>query len=139
MSWSSVFVNGNLASRKPGANQSVALLIANGWRPDGWCGEVGSDTLELCRVATRILAMVPSSCPVERSFSLQKRIHSKVRNRLAHENMCQLMFVHCNLKLPGLTGPVSDNDLDFLESAMVAAVTSDESGSPTRAATQTAS
>jgi hypothetical protein len=49
------------ASRKPGANVSVALLIANGWRPDGWWREVGSDTPDLCRVATEVLAVVPSS------------------------------------------------------------------------------
>jgi hypothetical protein len=61
MSWSGLFANGVWASRKPGANVSVALLIANGWRPDGWWREVGSDTPEPCQVATRVLAIVPSS------------------------------------------------------------------------------
>jgi hAT family C-terminal dimerisation region len=87
-------------------------------------------------VASRFLTVVSSSCPLERSFSLQKRIHSKVRNRLAHETVRQLMFVHCNPKLLEPNGPVGDDDLDFLESAMVAAVTCDGSGSPTRAAAQ---
>jgi hypothetical protein len=50
MSRSGLFAHGIWASRKPGANISVALLIANGWRPDGWWREVGSDTPELCRV-----------------------------------------------------------------------------------------
>jgi hAT family C-terminal dimerisation region len=90
-------------------------------------------------LATRGHAMVPSSCPVERSFSLQKRIHSKVQNRLAHETVRQLMFMYYNLKVLEPSGSVGDDDLDFLESAMAAAVTYDESGSPTRAATQTAS
>jgi hypothetical protein len=38
------------------------------------------------------------------------------------------MFLHRNLKLLEPNGPVGDDDLDFLESAMVAAVTCDESG-----------
>jgi hypothetical protein len=38
------------------------------------------------------------------------------------------MFLHSNLKLLEPNGPVGDDDLDFLESAMVAAVTCDESG-----------
>jgi hypothetical protein len=90
---------------------------------------------DLCRVATSVLAMVPSSSHVERSFSLQKRIHLEVRNRLAHEAVGLLMFLHCNLKLSDPTCPVGENDLDFLESAMVAAVICDESCSPTLAAT----
>jgi hypothetical protein len=73
--------------------------------------------------------MVPSSCLVERSFSLQMRIHSAVRNRLAHETVRELMFVHWNLKLLEPDGPVGDDDLGFLESAMVAAITCNETGS----------
>jgi hypothetical protein len=55
MSQGDLFANGIWASRKPGANVSVSLLIANGWRLDGWWREVGSDTPELCLVATRFL------------------------------------------------------------------------------------
>jgi hypothetical protein len=65
-------------------------------------------------------------------------IHSKVRNRPAHDTVRQLMFLHCNPKLLEPNGPVGD-DLGILESAMLATVTSDESGSSTRAVTQTAS
>jgi hypothetical protein len=73
--------------------------------------------------AGRLLGFYPSSCPVERSFSLQKRIHSKVRNRLAYETVRLMMFVQCNLKLPEPNRPVGDDDLDFLESAMQSAAT----------------
>jgi hAT family C-terminal dimerisation region len=104
MSRGGLVANGIWASLKPGANVSVALLIANGWLPDGCWREFGSDTPELCQAATGLLGMVPSSRAVERSFSLQKRIHSKVRNRLVHETVRQLMFVHCSLKLWILTG-----------------------------------
>jgi hypothetical protein len=47
-----------LAKRSPQNMYAVrvALLIANGW----W-REVGSDTLELCRVAAAVLAVVSSS------------------------------------------------------------------------------
>jgi hypothetical protein len=50
-----------------------------------------------------------------------------VRNRLAHESVRQMTVVHCNLKLLEPNVPVGDDDLDFLESATVAAVTCDES------------
>jgi hypothetical protein len=39
--------------------------------------EVGSDAPELCRVATSLLAIVTSSCPVERSFLLQSAFNHK--------------------------------------------------------------
>jgi hypothetical protein len=42
------------------------------------------------------------------------------------------MLVRCNLKLLGPSGPVGMDELGFLESAVVAAVTCDETGSPTR-------
>jgi hypothetical protein len=58
---------------------------------------------------------------------------------MAHETVRQLMFALYNLKFPEPNGPVGDDDLGLLESAMVVAVTCDESGSSTRAATQTAS
>jgi hAT family C-terminal dimerisation region len=126
MSRNGPFANDIWASRKPDANVSVALQIANGGRPDGWWLEFDRDTLEQCRVATRVLALVTSSCPEERTFSFQKHIHSKVRNWLAHKTMRPLIFVHCNLNILSRTG--GDEDLDFLESSMVAAVTCDESG-----------
>jgi hypothetical protein len=75
--WGDLFANGIWASRKPGANVSVALLIANGWRPDG-----------VARGRHRHAVAVPGGnygsgygpilLPVERSFSLQSGIHSKV-------------------------------------------------------------
>jgi len=43
--------------------------------------------------------MSPSCCPVERSFSVQKSIHTLVRNRLAHDKVAKLMFVHTNLSV----------------------------------------
>jgi NADH-ubiquinone/plastoquinone oxidoreductase chain 6 len=67
-----------------------------------------------------------------------KAHHSKGRDWLAHETVRQLMLTHCNLKLLKPNGLVGEGDLDFLKSAIVVAVTCDESGSSTRAATQTA-
>jgi hypothetical protein len=99
MSRSGLFANGIWVCRKPGANMSVTLLIANGWRPDSWWREVGSDTPDLCRVATRVLAMAPPSCPVERLLFTTRAHFSKVRKWQAHKTVRQLMFVQCNLKL----------------------------------------
>jgi hypothetical protein len=52
----------------------------------------------------------PILLPIERSSSLQRRIHSEVRTWLAYETVRQLIFAHCNLKLLEPNGPVGDDD-----------------------------
>lgn len=56
--------------------------------------------------------MSPCTGAVERSFSLQKSVHSLVRNRLTHDRVAKLMFVHTNLNLIGDVG-LRGEDLDF--------------------------
>jgi hypothetical protein len=95
MSRSGLFARGILASLEPGANVRVSLLIANGWRPDGWWREVGSDTPDLSRVPTRVLAMVPPSCPVERILVTTKEhslksAESDVTRYCASADVCAL-------------------------------------------------
>jgi len=75
-----------------------------------------------------LTGMVPSSCSVERSFSLQKSILSRMRNRLMHENVAQLTFVHTNIILMG-GGDLDIEHLDFLKSVMVDAGGDESDGS----------
>jgi hypothetical protein len=61
----------------------------------------------------------PLTC---RAILLTTKVHSlKVRNRLAHETVRQLMFALYNLNLLEPNVPVCDDDLGLLESAKVVA------------------
>lgn len=50
----------------------------------------------LSQLAVKILETPPSSAAVERSFSLQKNIHSIVRNRMEHDKVHKTMYVKTN-------------------------------------------
>ena len=69
-------------------------------------------------IGKALAGMVPSSFSIERSFSLQKSIHSMVRNRLTHKKVAQLMFVHTNINFLG-GGDLDVEHLDFLQSVVV--------------------
>jgi len=47
-------------------------------------------------VALRIFSISPSTASVERSFSIQNYVHSKVRNRLSHDKVNKIMTVKMN-------------------------------------------
>ena len=59
----------------------------------------GSDAPNLRRIAIRILSQTASSSGCERNWSTFNLIHSKRRNRLGHERLQKLVFVHYNLRL----------------------------------------
>ena len=59
----------------------------------------GSDAPNLRRIAIRILSQTASSSGCERNWSTFNLIHSKRRNRLEHERLEKLVFVHYNLHL----------------------------------------
>lgn len=48
-------------------------------------------------IGKTLAGMVTSTCSVEGSSSQQKSIHSVIRNRLTHELVVKLMFVHTNM------------------------------------------
>ena len=49
--------------------------------------------------AMRILSASPSSCAVERTFSLQKRIRTEARNGMGTEKVRKLVYCHWNSRL----------------------------------------
>ena len=49
----------------------------------------------LANLAINLLSIPPSSAGIERTFSLQARIHSKNRTRLSDENVARMMTVCC--------------------------------------------
>jgi len=54
---------------------------------------------------------------MERSFSVQKSIHTLVRNRLAHDKVAMLIFVHTNLSFLSGREVLGDHP-GFLESVL---------------------
>jgi len=120
--------HGAAAARKPGAPLDVAQVMNSDWDLWGWWSMYGGSTKALCEIGKALAGMVPSSCSVERSFSLQKSIQSLVRNRLTHEKVAQLMFVHTNINLLG-GGDLDIGHLDFLKSVMVDAGGNEADGS----------
>ncbi|KAL8519837.1 hypothetical protein ACS0TY_010687 [Phlomoides rotata] len=67
--------------------------------PDEWWRLFGVDAPHLQNLAIRILSQTSSSSGCEHNWSVFERIHTKKRNRLEHERLSDLVFVHYNLRL----------------------------------------
>jgi hypothetical protein len=59
----------------------------------------GTSALNLQHLAIRVLSQTCSSSGCERNLSIFEHIHSKKRNRLEHQKLNDLIYVHCNLRL----------------------------------------
>ncbi|KAL8519839.1 hypothetical protein ACS0TY_010687 [Phlomoides rotata] len=66
---------------------------------DEWWRLFGVDAPHLQNLAIRILSQTSSSSGCEHNWSVFERIHTKKRNRLEHERLSDLVFVHYNLRL----------------------------------------
>jgi len=94
---SGTFVHGAAAAHNPAAPLDVAQVMNSEWALWGWWSMYGGSAKALREIGKALARMVPSSCSVERSFSLQKSIHAMVRNRLTHKKVAQLIFVHTDI------------------------------------------
>ncbi|XP_077218996.1 uncharacterized protein LOC143853148 [Tasmannia lanceolata] len=63
-----------------------------------WWNQFGGDVEELQIFAIRILSQTCSATGCERNWSTFEHIHSAKRNRLEHQRLDDLVFVHYNLK-----------------------------------------
>ena len=109
------FQGGTFAARVPGVLVDIEGVMASQWDLWGWWAVYGGSSPQLREIGKALAGMTPSSCPVERSFSLQGSIHSLVRNRLTHDKVAKLMFVYTNMKLVSGTD-LSAEQLDFFMS-----------------------
>lgn len=57
-----------------------------------------SDHSLLADIALHVLHIQPTNAAIERTFSIQKFLHRKERNRLLGERVNKLMFINCNLR-----------------------------------------
>ena len=89
-----------------------------------WLDAMGGGAKALQTIARRILAQVCSASACERNWSMYSFIHNKVRNRLKHSRVEDLVYIYTNGRfLRHHTGPTpaqwyglntvhSDDDLD---------------------------
>ncbi|KAL4391705.1 hypothetical protein AHAS_Ahas03G0271800 [Arachis hypogaea] len=66
--------------------------------PDQWWESYGCAAPSLQKLAIRILSQTCSSSGCERNWSIFEHIYSKKRNRLEHQKLNDLVYVHYNLR-----------------------------------------
>ncbi|XP_057461894.1 uncharacterized protein LOC130752113 [Actinidia eriantha] len=79
--------------------RELALTTCKTTQPDEWWRLFGHSAPNLQKLAIRILSQTSSSSGCERNWSVFERIHTKKRNRLEHQRLNDLVFVHYNLRL----------------------------------------
>ncbi|KAK3228588.1 hypothetical protein Dsin_000469 [Dipteronia sinensis] len=77
----------------------VALRGRESLAPATWWSLYAVDCPELQRLAIRILSQTCSITRCRRNWSMFERIHLKKKNRLEHQRLNDLIFVHNNLHL----------------------------------------
>ncbi|XP_077234176.1 uncharacterized protein LOC143876344 [Tasmannia lanceolata] len=79
---------------------AMKMAIRNRGRlgPVAWWNQFGNDVPELQSFTVRILSQTCSATGCERNWSTFEHIHSAKRNRLEHQRLNDLVFVHYNLK-----------------------------------------
>ncbi|KAL6321052.1 hypothetical protein AAG906_012036 [Vitis piasezkii] len=68
-------------------------------QPDEWWRLHGYSAPHLQKLAIQILSQTASSSGCERNWSVFECIHTKRRNRLEHQRLNDLVYVHYNLRL----------------------------------------
>ncbi|KAG8381166.1 hypothetical protein BUALT_Bualt06G0094100 [Buddleja alternifolia] len=79
--------------------QELAFETCRDTQPDEWWRLFGGSAPNLRKLAIRILGQTSTSSGCERNWSVFERIHTKKRNRLEHQRLNDLVYVHYNLKL----------------------------------------
>ncbi|XP_057980780.1 uncharacterized protein LOC131166338 [Malania oleifera] len=80
-------------------SRPVALRGRESLPPATWWSLYAADYPDLQRLAVRVLSQTCSIVQCERNWSMFERIHLKRRNRLEHQRLNDLIFVHYNLHL----------------------------------------
>ncbi|GKU92834.1 hypothetical protein SLEP1_g6507 [Rubroshorea leprosula] len=76
-----------------------ALDSSKSMKPDEWWKYFGYSAPNLKKLAIQILSQTSSSSGCERNWNVFERIHTKKRNRLEHQRLNDLVYVHYNLRL----------------------------------------
>jgi hypothetical protein len=63
-----------------------------------WWESYGSAVPTLQNLDIRVLSQTCSASGCEQNWSLFENLHSNKRNRLEHQRLVDLVFVHCNFR-----------------------------------------
>jgi len=75
------------------------IVLSFIWNLDEWWKLFGSCAPTLQKFAVQILSQTAASSGCERNWSVFEQIHTKRRNRLEHQRLNDLVFVHYNYRL----------------------------------------
>jgi len=77
----------------------LSILLTSVCHIDEWWETYGCSAPNLQKLALRVLSQTCSASGCERSWSYFEHVHSKKRNRLEHQRLNDIVYVHCNLRL----------------------------------------
>ncbi|XP_077249199.1 uncharacterized protein LOC143888647 [Tasmannia lanceolata] len=83
--------------------------------PAEWWVLYGGNAPNLRKIAIKVLSQTASSSGCERNWSTFNLIHSKRRNRLGHENLQKLVYVHYNTRLRMKHTSIEENLEDYTD------------------------
>ncbi|KAG6667853.1 uncharacterized protein LOC122316952 [Carya illinoinensis] len=86
-------------SAKADFGTELAISTRTELDPAAWWQQHGISSLELQRIAVRILSQTCSSFGCEHNWSIFDQIYSRRHNRLAQKRLNDLTYVHYNLRL----------------------------------------
>ncbi|CAN6305466.1 unnamed protein product [Urochloa humidicola] len=89
-----IFRNGEGDFGRATAKNDRQIMLA-----DEWWQTYGCSAPNLQRLALRVLSQTCSASGCERSWSYFEHVHSKKRNRLEHQRLNDIVYVHSNLRL----------------------------------------
>ncbi|XP_066313648.1 uncharacterized protein [Miscanthus floridulus] len=89
-----MFRNGEGDFGRPTAKNDRHVMLA-----DEWWQTYGYSATNLQKLALRVLSQTCSASGCERSWSYFEHVHSKKRNRLEHQRLNDIVYVHCNMRL----------------------------------------
>ncbi|XP_028059457.1 uncharacterized protein LOC114263158 [Camellia sinensis] len=79
--------------------RELATITSKTTQLDEWWRLFGHSTPNLQKFSIRILSQTSSSSGYERNWSVFERIHTKKGNRLEHQRLNDLVYIHYNLRL----------------------------------------
>ncbi|KAL6319822.1 hypothetical protein AAG906_036886 [Vitis piasezkii] len=87
-------------------------------QPDEWWRLHGYSAPHLQKLTIQILSQTASSSGCERNWSVFERIHTKRRNRLEHQRLNDLVYIHYNFRLKNRYKCFLKLDVDELETLL---------------------
>ncbi|CAA2972977.1 uncharacterized protein LOC111371555 isoform X1 [Olea europaea subsp. europaea] len=89
----------DFGSAKADFGTDLAISTRSELDPAAWWQQHGINSLELQKIAVRILSQTCSSFGCEHNWSIHDQIYGQRHNRLAQKKLNEVIYVHYNLRL----------------------------------------